>query len=114
MNKSTFTPLGRRIHVGMAANGISSLTELARRTGVSRQTVRRWLQEPDAHIDVRTGIRLADAVHLSLRWMISGEGIPSPRVDLRPDEAALVAEYRRIPRRNRSVLRHCARELTTT
>lgn len=114
MNTSRMSPMGRRIHVGMAASGIASASDLARRVGVSHQTARRWLYVPGAHLDAETAIRLADVVHLSLRWLVYGKGVPTPRVDLRPDEAALVADYRRLPKLQRSVLRHCAHDLRTT
>lgn len=114
MNTSQLTPLGRRIRVGMAASGITSLSELARRVGVSHQTVRRWLYDPAASVDAAHSFRLCDAVRLSARWIVTGDGQPTPRISISPGEARLLHRYRRLPDQQRSILLHVSADLLTT
>lgn len=111
MQHCNLTLMGQRIAAGMAANGIRSESELARRIGVSHQTVRRWLYNPLARIDAVTLFRLSDAVGMSARWIISGQGAPTVRTPITPNEGRLLSQYRLLPHREQSILLGCARDL---
>ena len=114
MNASRLTDMGRRIHVGMCAAGYTNLALLARRIGVSRQTVHRWLYEPGVSIGAVDAFRLADTLHLSARWIVLDGSTPTPRESVSPEERALLAHYRQTPVKHRSILLHAAADLAST
>lgn len=114
MNASRFSERGRRIFAGMAASGITSISCLARRVGVSRQTASRWLTEPDAMPAADEAFRLADVLRMSARWLTIGDGSPTPRQPVRPSEARLLAHYRQLDEPRRSILLHAATDLIST
>lgn len=114
MNKSRLTAMGQRIHAGMAASGVTTVADLARRAKVSRQTAARWLYEPEATPSAPESFRLGDALRMSARWLVTGEGCPTPREPILPNEHRLLDRYRRMDESRRSILLHAADELTLT
>ena len=62
--------LGERIGLARAN---TSKTELARRIGVDTKTVYRW-EHGDARPASEVIVPLADALGVSVRWLLTGEG----------------------------------------
>lgn len=114
MNASHLSERGRRIYAGMAASGITSAADLARRIKVSRQTVSRWLTQPDAMPSAAEAFRLADTLHMSARWLVTGDGHATPREQIAPNERRLLCRYRKLDERRRTILLHAAADLLTT
>lgn len=111
MQVENLSPMGRRIRIGMASAGIVSESDLARRVGVSRQTVRRWLYDPLVRVEAVTLFRLSDALHLSARWIVTGQGCPTPRMSLTPSAQQLIEIYDALPAAARTVLLSAAAHL---
>lgn len=111
MNSSRLTPMGRRIHAGMATSGYSNVAQLARKVGVSRQTVRRWLYDPNVTPTAVDSFALSDALHLSARWIVTGLGEPTPREPLLPNEKKLLCRYRELDGGGQTILLHAAAHL---
>ena len=114
MLRETLTPMGGRIRAGMAAAGIKNDSDLARRIEVSRQTVRRWMLEPGAHVDAATLFRLVDTLRMSGRWLLHGEGSPVVRMPLTPDAQRLVEIHDGLDEEARSILLKAATHLITS
>lgn len=112
MQKSKLTPMGKRIAAGMLAAGLHTESSLARRLGVSHQTVRRWLYEPLTRIEANTLFRIADALNLSARWIVSGDGSPTARIPLTPTTALLIDMHNALSSSAQSILLHVAADLT--
>lgn len=91
------TTFGRRLRTTMICAGLSA-PRLARRIGVSRQTVYRWLalKDPPA-IVATTLIQLADAVGVSGRYLLGIEIRPSTRLRVSPNESLLIERFRNLP-----------------
>src|SRR5512146_1383067 len=66
-----------RIRDAMIARGISNPSELARRLGVPRQTVHRWLNGDVRNMTHEHLFRLGDALNISGRWLALGDVDPS-------------------------------------
>lgn len=114
MNRDRLTPLGRRIHVGMVSVDITTESELARRAGISHQTVRRLLYEDIVRVDASTLFRLADTLRTSARWILSGAGYPTPRLPLTPGAQRLVEIHAGLSPKARSILLNAATDLMVT
>lgn len=112
MHTTKLTPMGRRIHAGMIAVGIRTESELARKIGVSHQTVRRLLYE-HVRADGLTIMRLSDTLRLSGRWLLLGEGLPGIRASLTPNAMRLVEIYDRLDPKARRILLAAATDLVS-
>jgi len=114
MIKDRMTPMGRRIYAGMVASGISTPAALAKAAGIARTTAHRWLNEPISIIDAPTLYAIADVVHLSARWILTGEGSCTVRVPASPSQRRLFEIYSRLTRREREALMDYAAKLEST
>lgn len=83
----------RRISDAMMAAGIRTPSELARRMGLPRQTVHRWLSEGIGNINYKNLLKLSDALNVNARWIMYGEigRIKLPIKDAHEGEAANIA-----------------------
>ena len=61
-----------RIAAAMAAAGIRSPAELARRMGIQRQTVYRWTNGEGDKLTPEMLYKLADALNANARWLAEG------------------------------------------
>lgn len=114
MNRERLTPMGRRVLAGMAGAGIEGESELARRIGASRQTVRRWLYDSVVRVDAVTLFRLSDTLRMSARWLLHGHGSPTVRMPLTPDAQRLVEIHESLDEQQRSILLKAATHLITS
>lgn len=91
-----------RIRDAMIARGISSPSELARRLGVPRQTVHRWLNGDVRNMTHEHLFRLGDVLNISGRWLALGDVDPSKyKVKDEYGSEALML-YREMPERTRT------------
>jgi len=111
MQREKLSPMGARIYTGMLAIGNTSVRDVARKANVPHQTLHRWMHEHATSTDARSLLRVADAVGLSLNWILDGEGSPHKRMPVSPTEAQLVESYRRLTPHLRCILLHCAQDL---
>lgn len=111
MLRDRLTPMGQRIHMGMASVGITTESALARRVHVSRQTVRRLLYDPVTRVDAVTLFRLADTIKLSARWIVHGSGSPSVRTPVTLSAARLIELHNELPPIARGILLRVAAQL---
>jgi transcriptional regulator with XRE-family HTH domain len=112
MQREKLTPIGKRIRVGMASVGICSESDLARRIGVSHQTVRRILYEP-VRVDAVTMFRISDTLKMSARWLMFGQGTPAIRLPLTPSAQRLIEIHDRLDAKGRSILLAAATQLVS-
>lgn len=83
--------LAERIKAAMAQAGIQTPAELARRMGVSRQTVQNWVNGRSENITPEMLYKLCDAVRVNGRWMALGPPhSPVMPAFLTPDEAEIL------------------------
>ena len=83
-----------RIRSGMAMVGLRSATSLAEKLGISRQHAGRLLNGQIKHVNTDLLIRMARLFGVSGTWLQTGEGSPSPKEVLEPDEQLLLEQYR--------------------
>lgn len=96
--------LSGRIKIGMAANGITSEAELARRVGCHRQTVHKWLEGESVTIDPKYLFKLADVLKCSARWLALREGGPQKFVQLDIDKTRLLDIYEELSQKSPKAL----------
>ena len=83
--------LAERIRAAMAQAGIANPTQLARKMGVSRQTVQNWVSGRTDKITPEMLYKLCDAVNVNGRWMaMGGDHSPVRPRFLTPDEDELL------------------------
>lgn len=94
--------LAERIRAAMAQAGISTPSELARKMGVSRQTVQNWVIGRSKNLTPEMLYKLCDAVNVNGRWMALGPPhSPVKPSFLTPDEAELLQIARELPEESR-------------
>jgi len=91
-----------RIRDAMIARGIASPAELARRLGVPRQTVHRWLNADVKNITHEHLFRLGDVLNISARWLALGDVDPSKSKMKSEFDAEVLEIYRAMSPHNRS------------
>jgi len=91
-----------RIRDAMIARGISSPAELARRLGVPRQTVHRWLNADVKNITHENLFRLGDVLNISARWLALGDVDPSKSKLKNEFDSEVLEIYRNLSAHNRS------------
>lgn len=64
--------------MAMAIRGVSA-SELARRMGVPRQTVHKWLKMPTAELSAVHLAGATDVLNCRMYWLITGKGDLIPR-----------------------------------
>jgi transcriptional regulator with XRE-family HTH domain len=88
LKKSEDTTIAGRIKLAMAAVGISTPSELARRMKASRQTVHNYVSGQRDNPEPALLFKLADALNVNPRWLALGHphspGLP---VTVTPEEA---------------------------
>jgi len=89
--------LAGRIRIGMAAKGIATPSQLARRLKLNRQTVHKWLREDVQQIDPIHLFRLADTLELNPRWLATRDGEPQPLQRMTLDQKRVLELYRALP-----------------
>jgi transcriptional regulator with XRE-family HTH domain len=87
-----------RIAAAMTAAGIASPAALARKMGVPRQTVYRWVNGEGDKLTPQMLYRLADAVNANARWLAEGppHSIVRPR-HLTPEQDMILAIHAQLP-----------------
>jgi transcriptional regulator with XRE-family HTH domain len=95
--------LAGRIKIGMAMQGIDSVSELARRVKLNRQTVHKWWSGEVDTIDLENLFRLADVLEVDPRWLGTKEGDPQPQQRVTPELRQLIATYQAMDDRDRRV-----------
>jgi len=80
-----------RITTAMAACGIQSAAELARRMNLPRQTIHRWLGTGIDNISYRHLLTLSDTLNVNARWLVFGEVGPIKQPYEHPQEAEAAA-----------------------
>jgi len=66
---------GHRLKAAMFAAGITSPALLARRCGVSRQSVEKWMKASKPRLSATHLLGLANCLHVRMRWLMTGDGI---------------------------------------
>lgn len=90
--------LAERIKAAMAQAGIQTPAELARRMGVSRQTVQNWVNGRSEQITPDLLYKLCDVVRVNGRWMALGPPhSPVRPAFLSPEEAEILQIYQALP-----------------
>lgn len=83
--------LAERIKAAMAHAGIQNPAELARRMGVSRQTVQNWVNGRSQKITPEMLYKLCEVVRVNGQWMALGPPYsPVMPAFLTPDEAEIL------------------------
>lgn len=62
-----------RIREAMLTARIRNASDLARKLGLPRQTVHRWLADGIANITYKNLLKLADTLNVNARWIAFGE-----------------------------------------
>lgn len=93
--KKIQTPIDR-MHGAMAAAGIRTPAELARRLSLPRQTIHRWLSDGIENINYRNLLNLSDALNVNARWLIFGEVGPIKQPFEHPHESEATAIAREL------------------
>lgn len=62
-----------RIREAMQTARIRNASDLARKLGLPRQTVHRWLADGIANITYKNLLKLADTLNVNARWIAFGE-----------------------------------------
>lgn len=83
-----------RVLAGMAMVGIRSATGLGKKLGISRQHASRIVNGEVHHVSTELLIRMARLFGVSGTWLQTGDGSPSPKEVLDPDEQLLLEQYR--------------------
>ncbi len=83
-----------RIRDAMIAAGIEGVGDLARRLGLPRQTVHRWLQGSIKNMTYENLFRLADLLNVSARWLAVGDVDPSKYIVKDEQEVEMMAIIR--------------------
>jgi transcriptional regulator with XRE-family HTH domain len=83
-----------RIRGAMIAGGIPGAAALARRIGLPRQTVHRWLNGDTKNMTHENLYHLADALNVRARWLALGDVDPSNTLDFKDENTSeLMAMY---------------------
>lgn len=93
MDKPSPMTLSGRIRIGMAARGITSEAELARRLKMHRQTVNKWISGEVEYLEPEYLFRLADALDCNPRWLALKEGEPQKPVELDLEKMKVIQLY---------------------
>ncbi len=89
-----------RINEAMVVEGIESPSGLARKIGLPRQTVHRWLSDGISNINYRNLLKLADALNVNARWLMYGEVGPVKLPYTNPEEAEALGLARTLSKSN--------------
>lgn len=112
MPKST---LAERIRAAMAHAGIANPTQLAKKMGVSRQTVQNWMSGRTDKITPEMLYKLCDVVKVNGRWMaLGGDHSPVMPTFLSPDENEILQIARTLPEEARDQWVSIGRTLVKT
>ena len=90
-----------RIRIAMSVRGITNESELARRTGESRQTINRWLNGHAHTMRAASFIRLAIALDVNGVWLALGRSNMSRPLSMSPDESQMLEMFRAATPENR-------------
>jgi transcriptional regulator with XRE-family HTH domain len=83
-----------RIRMQMAANGIHSDAELARKLKLRRQTVHKWMNGDSKNLTPENIFRLSDVLKCSARWLMLGPPVrPDKPLTLDEQKAEVVHLY---------------------
>jgi transcriptional regulator with XRE-family HTH domain len=91
------TTLAERIQLGMVHGGVASQSDLARRMKINRQTVNRWATGEGTRPEPEMLIKLADAMKVSIRWLVTGMGEMGQGSYLTHKETEILNLWRSLP-----------------
>jgi transcriptional regulator with XRE-family HTH domain len=86
-----------RLRAAMAQAGISRPMDLARKTGASPQLINKWLKGVTQNIRAADLFRLSDALQVSGRWLLFGEGSVGKYTQLSLEERELLMIFNALP-----------------
>jgi transcriptional regulator with XRE-family HTH domain len=96
--------LAGRIRIGMAAKGIKTPSELARKLNIkNRQTTTKWLNGEVTSLDPDMLFRLSDLLNLNPRWLLNREGDPAPLREFSPEDRRVLDLYAALPKKIKNV-----------
>ncbi len=81
----------------MAQAGISRPMDLARKTGASPQLINKWLKGVTQNIRAADLFRLSDALQVSSRWLLFGQGSVVKYTQLSLEERELLMIFNALP-----------------
>lgn len=105
--------IAARIWLAMKTRHATSVAELAAAIGVERQTVHRWLQESADNISPRLLFKVADVLEYSPRWLATGEGNPSPPIEVAKNALEAADVWRDLSTEGRDAWVRQGRDLVT-
>lgn len=81
----------------MAARGIRSPAELARRMSLPRQTISKWLNNETKDLELSNLYRLADLLDCNARWLALRDGVPQKPVEMDLEKKRVIDLYQALP-----------------
>lgn len=104
--------LSGRIRLSMAAVGLRTPTDLARKMKINRQTVHKWMTGRSDKLTPDMLFKLADALEVNARWLALGAPYsPLKMRQIDPETAELVALRENLPPQLRDAFLSHGREL---
>lgn len=94
--------LGARIRQAREAKGLSQ-AGVARAFKLTREAVSQW-ESGDTAPTLDRFEELADLLGVSGEWLLTGRGKPNDVHGIRPEEAALIVDYRALDKQARSAV----------
>lgn len=88
---------GGRVKIQMALRGINSPSELARRMGLPRQTISKWLNDEVRDVGLANLFKLSDTLDCSARWLATKEGTSYRAIRMGIEEKRLIDIYNAMP-----------------
>lgn len=86
-----------RIAISMAAKGIKTPADLARKLRLNRQTVHKWMTGEAIKLEPENLFKLADALEVNPRWLATREGEPQPPRTVPIDDQRVLDLYKALP-----------------
>jgi transcriptional regulator with XRE-family HTH domain len=96
---------GVRLKTAMTAAGIKNAEDLARKSGIPPQVIRRWLKDEEPHLSARHLLDIARLLHVRVHWLGTGEGPKLRFHATRYTEADMLEAFRSLGERERVIVR---------
>lgn len=105
--------VGKRVQAIRKAKGLGQ-GELARKAGIKQSTLSDLERGDSKNPRGDSLVKIANALHVSQEWLITGEGLPVQPVVPNIDESELLAIYRDLGEANKTALLAAARAMLGT